>query len=124
MHTAIGRSKEQVAVLAIGRYVMRMLAALLGALFSAAVLVLLGFAGAYQFIAPEIPEAAALREVKSQLPLRVVSQDGKLIAQIGEQRRIPVGWEQIHAWANKERKMSAELDQMLAELMKLSEATK
>jgi penicillin-binding protein 1A len=72
-----------------------MLAALLGALFSVAVLVLLGFAGAYQFIAPEIPEAAALREVKSQLPLRVVSQDGKLIAQIGEQRRIPVAWEQI-----------------------------
>src|SRR5512134_3211212 len=95
MHTVCGRSKEQVAVLAIGRYVMRMLAALLGALFSVAVLVLLGFAGAYQFIAPEIPEAAALREVKSQLPLRVVSQDGKLIAQIGEQRRIPVAWEQI-----------------------------
>ncbi len=30
-------------------------------------------------------------------------------------------WEQLHAWANKERKMSAELDQMLAEWMKLSE---
>jgi penicillin-binding protein 1A len=73
----------------------RTLAFLLAALLSVAVLVMLGFAGAYQFLAPEIPQAAALREVKTQLPLRVLSRDGRLIAQIGEQRRIPVEFEEI-----------------------------
>jgi penicillin-binding protein 1A len=73
----------------------RILAALLGIALSLALLVLLGFAGACQFLAPEIPDAAALREVKTQLPLRVYSRDGKLIAQIGEQRRIPVTWDEI-----------------------------
>ena len=96
MHRAQGRSKERVADFAKGCDVMtRLLAALLGIALSLALLVLLGFAGAYQFLAPEIPDAAALREVKTQLPLRVYSRDGKLIAQIGEQRRIPVTWDEI-----------------------------
>ena len=96
MHSEIGRSKEQVADLAMGRnFMKRILAALLGTLFAMPVLVLLGFAGAFQFLEPDIPEAAALREVKSQLPLQVLSRDGKLIAQIGEQRRIPLAWTEI-----------------------------
>lgn len=73
----------------------RFLAALLALLFTVPALVLMGFAGAYQFLAPEIPDAAALRSVKTQMPLRVYSRDSKLIAQIGEQRRIPVTWEEI-----------------------------
>ena len=59
------------------------------------VLVVLGIAGAYQFLEPELPDAASLREVRSQLPLSVYSHDGKLIAQIGEQRRIPVAFAEI-----------------------------
>jgi penicillin-binding protein 1A len=51
---------------------------------------LLGFAGALQYLAPEIPAAAQLREVRVQLPLSVRSRDDKLIAQFGEQRRIPL----------------------------------
>jgi len=69
--------------------------ALLAAALSVAVMVCMGFAGAYQYLAPEIPDAASLRDVKSQLPLRVYSRDGKLIAQIGEQRRIPVAFGDI-----------------------------
>jgi penicillin-binding protein 1A len=95
MHTGVRRSKEQVADFVMGRNVMRFLGALLGAVATLAALLVLGFAGAYQFLEPEIPVAAALREVRSQLPLRVLSRDGKLIAQIGEQRRIPVRWEEI-----------------------------
>ncbi len=95
MHTGVRRSKEQVADFVMGRNVMRFLVALLGAVVSVAALLVLGFAGAYQFLEPEIPQAAALREVRSQLPLRVLSRDGKLIAQIGEQRRIPVRWEEM-----------------------------
>jgi penicillin-binding protein 1A len=73
----------------------KVLAALLALVFSAAVAVSMGFAGAYQFLAPELPEAAALRSVKTQMPLRILSRDGKLIAQIGEQRRIPVAAEDV-----------------------------
>jgi penicillin-binding protein 1A len=81
-----------------GRNVMtRILGLLLAATLSLLVMVCMGFAGAYQFLAPEIPAAASLRDVKSQLPLRVFSRDGKLIAQIGEQRRIPVRYEEIPA---------------------------
>jgi penicillin-binding protein 1A len=57
--------------------------------------VTLGFAGALQFLEPEIPAAAELRDVRLQLPLSVYSRDGRLIAQIGEQRRTPVQWEDI-----------------------------
>ncbi|HEX5648704.1 MAG TPA: PBP1A family penicillin-binding protein [Steroidobacteraceae bacterium] len=73
----------------------RVLATLLALLFSVPALVLMGFAGAFQFLAPEIPDAATLRAVKTQMPLRVYSRDGKLMAQIGEQRRIPVAWDDI-----------------------------
>ncbi len=54
------------------------------------VAVAMGFAGAYQFLRAELPDAGTLRDVRVQLPLQVYSRDGKLIAQIGEQRRIPI----------------------------------
>jgi penicillin-binding protein 1A len=65
------------------------------AAFGVLLLVVLGFAGAYQFLEPDLPDAESLRDVRSQLPLMVYSRDGKLIAQIGEQRRIPVAYEEI-----------------------------
>ncbi|HEY4445407.1 MAG TPA: penicillin-binding protein 1A [Steroidobacteraceae bacterium] len=37
----------------------------------------------------------SLRDVQLQVPLRVYTRDGKLLAAIGEQRRIPVRYEQI-----------------------------
>ena len=73
----------------------RIIGALLATALSVLVLVGMGFAGAYQYLAPEIPDAAALRDVKTQLPLRVYTRDGKLLAQIGEQRRIPVAFDRI-----------------------------
>ena len=53
-------------------------------------LAVLGIAGAFQYLEAEVPDAAELRDLRMQLPLTVVSADGRLIAQIGEQRRIPV----------------------------------
>ena len=50
------------------------------------------FAGALQYLQPEIPDVATLRDVKLQVPLRIYSRDGKLLAQIGEQRRIPLSY--------------------------------
>jgi len=45
---------------------------------------------AYLVFEPELPEVETLRDVQLQVPLRVFSQDGKLIGLFGEMRRIPV----------------------------------
>jgi penicillin-binding protein 1A len=68
----------------------RVLVILLTVVLFAAGVLLLGFAGTLQYLAPEIPAAAQLREVRVQLPMQVRSRDDKLIAQFGEQRRIPL----------------------------------
>jgi penicillin-binding protein 1A len=44
---------------------------------------------------PALPDVASLREVQLQVPLRIYSRDGKLIQSIGEQRRIPVRYDQL-----------------------------
>jgi penicillin-binding protein 1A len=50
---------------------------------------------AYVYLAPSLPDVAALRDVRLQVPLRVYSRDGRLIAQIGEYRRKPVSYEDV-----------------------------
>jgi penicillin-binding protein 1A len=42
-----------------------------------------------------LPDVGSLREVQLQVPLRIYSRDGKLIQSIGEQRRIPVRYDQL-----------------------------
>src|ERR1700738_2506682 len=49
----------------------------------------------YLYLLPSLPSTESMRNVELQVPLRVYSRSGALIAQIGEQRRIPVGYEQI-----------------------------
>ncbi|HEU4516711.1 MAG TPA: transglycosylase domain-containing protein, partial [Steroidobacteraceae bacterium] len=58
-------------------------------------LVGLAFLATYYYLKPTLPDVAVLRDVRLQVPLRVYSRDGKLLAQIGEQRRVPVTWTQI-----------------------------
>jgi len=55
----------------------------------------LAFLSTYYYLKPTLPDVAVLRDVRLQVPLRVYSRDGLLLAQIGEQRRVPVTWEQI-----------------------------
>jgi penicillin-binding protein 1A len=50
---------------------------------------------AYVYLKPALPDVDTLRVVQLQVPLRVYTRDGKLIASIGEQRRIPVRFDQI-----------------------------
>ncbi|HQZ81319.1 MAG TPA: penicillin-binding protein 1A [Steroidobacteraceae bacterium] len=57
----------------------------------------LGVAGSYVFLAPSLPSSADMRNVELAVPLRVYTRGGQLVAQIGEQRRIPVTYEQIPA---------------------------
>ncbi len=49
----------------------------------------------YVYLVPSLPPLDAMRNVELQVPLRVYTRGGALIAQIGEQRRIPVTYEQI-----------------------------
>ena len=44
----------------------------------------------YLVHAPDLPDVETLREVQLQVPLRVFSEDGKLLGVFGEKRRIPV----------------------------------
>jgi penicillin-binding protein 1A len=58
-------------------------------------LVLFANVCAYTYLKPALPDVASLRDVQLQVPLRIYSRDGKLIAAIGDQRRIPVRYEQL-----------------------------
>ena len=51
--------------------------------------------GAYFFVLPALPPAETIRDIPLQVPLRVFSRDGKLISEIGEQRRVPVAYDDI-----------------------------
>ena len=65
----------------------------LAVLIGCAVLVpLLGayaLACSYVYLLPALPSVESMRNVELQVPLRVYTRSGALIAQIGEQRRIP-----------------------------------
>src|SRR5215469_15863268 len=68
-------------------------------------LLILGFSGllliaaaigvAYWLVSPRIPSVDVLKDYHMQVPLRVVSADGKLISTFGETRRIPVSMDQV-----------------------------
>ncbi|NAW67898.1 PBP1A family penicillin-binding protein [Vibrio sp. V27_P1S3P104] len=46
--------------------------------------------GFYFYVKSDLPDVATLRDVKLQTPMQVFSQDGQLMAQFGEKRRIPL----------------------------------
>ncbi|GLZ86089.1 peptidoglycan glycosyltransferase [Metapseudomonas resinovorans] len=56
---------------------------------------LLSFSGAYLYLSPSLPSVDSLRRIQLQIPLRVYSSDGKLIAEFGEMRRSPVRFADI-----------------------------
>ena len=47
------------------------------------------------YLAPQLPAAEQLRDVRLQIPLKVFSEDGKLIGEFGEQKRTPIQYSQI-----------------------------
>ena len=67
------------------------------AVVTVAALVCFAFLATYYYLKPTLPDVAQIRQLKLQLPLRVYSRDGLLIAQLGEQRRLPVKFEQVPA---------------------------
>lgn len=68
------------------------------ALGGLAALFLLGVAsilGVYLWIAPSLPSVEMLRDVHLQEPMRVYTRDGQLVAEFGEQKRLPLSWEEM-----------------------------
>lgn len=56
-----------------------------------------GIIGAYYYVEPGLPQAATIRDIPLQIPLRIYSRDGHLISEIGERRRILVTYDEIPA---------------------------
>ena len=48
----------------------------------------------YWFVVPKLPAIESLRDVQLQVPLKVYTKDGKLIAEYGEKKRAPLDIEQ------------------------------
>ena len=45
---------------------------------------------AYWLLAPGLTDVSQIRDIRMQVPLRVYSEDGKLIAFFGETKRVPI----------------------------------
>ena len=56
---------------------------------------LLVLSGAFLYLSPGLPSVESLRSIQLQIPLRVFSSDGKLIAEFGEMRRSPIRFADI-----------------------------
>lgn len=55
----------------------------------------IAIAGVYYTLAPNLPETDSLKNTPFQVPLRIFSTEGKLIAEFGEKRRIPVEYNNV-----------------------------
>lgn len=67
----------------------------LWALLSLFFLLLVGGGFLYLYLESELPNVDSLKTVQLQVPLRIYTQDGKLIQEYGEKRRIPLTYEEI-----------------------------
>ena len=55
----------------------------------------IGVGGVYWYLAPKLPSADTLRDVRLQVPLRVYTRDHKLLAEFGEKRRTPLRLDEV-----------------------------
>ncbi len=51
--------------------------------------------GAYLYLNPKLPAVETLKEVQLQVPLRIYSAEGKLIAEYGKMKRIPLEYDEF-----------------------------
>ena len=67
----------------------------LWALISLFFVLIIGISFLYLYLESELPDVDSLNTVQMQVPLRIYTQDGKLIQEYGEKRRIPVTYNEI-----------------------------
>src|SRR5215475_10773445 len=73
----------------------RPLTVLIGCVMLVTLLGAYALACSYVYLVPSLPSLEVMRNVELQVPLRVYTRGGELIAQIGQQQRIPVTYDQI-----------------------------
>ncbi len=74
---------------------MKLLVSLLAALLVALTLAVVGVAGLYVYLAPQLPSVDSLKDARMQVPLRIYTRNGELIAEFGDKRRTPVPLSQV-----------------------------
>jgi len=74
---------------------LKLLRLLLGALVVGGFLGLVAATAAYFYLVPKLPDIEVLKDVRLQVPLRVYTRDGLLMAEFGEKRRVPLTVDQI-----------------------------
>jgi penicillin-binding protein 1A len=67
----------------------------LWALISLLFMLTVGAVFLYVYLESQLPNVESLKTVQLQVPLRIYTQDGQLIQEYGEKRRIPVTYDQI-----------------------------
>lgn len=67
----------------------------IGAFLGLCGLGLVGLLAAYLVLAPGLPSVEVLKDIRLQVPLRIYTRDGRLLAVYGEKRRIPLDYAQI-----------------------------
>lgn len=65
------------------------------ALISLFFVLIIGISFLYLYLESELPDVDSLNTIRLQVPLRIYTQDGKLIQEYGEKRRIPVTYDEI-----------------------------
>ncbi|MET0027752.1 MAG: penicillin-binding protein 1A [Candidatus Thiodiazotropha sp.] len=73
----------------------RLLRYLVYFLFGLALMGAAGLYGTYLYLEPKLPSIETLKDVRLQVPLRIYSSDQLLIAEFGEKRREPLGYDEI-----------------------------
>ncbi len=72
-----------------------MLKKIISASFSLLVVGIFAILGVYLYVAPDLPSVSSLKEIQLQTPLRVYTQEGSLMGEFGEKRRIPIEYPEI-----------------------------
>jgi len=73
----------------------RLLRILLISALGVTVLGSLGLFSLYLYLEPKLPPIETLRDVRLQVPLRVYTKEGQLIAEFGDMKRVPMHYEQF-----------------------------
>jgi penicillin-binding protein 1A len=72
------------------RFIYKFFQLVLGAFFALLTLGAVGLFALYSHYAPQLPDEAELRKIDIQVPLRIYTRDGELLAEYGERRSRPV----------------------------------